>query len=80
MSAPVRFQIAPCEDHDIGARKLRLLERSLDCYLTNLRNIECSMDIDKREHLDLARVVSEVRTLRDQVSGCFAVHIIPDEE
>ena len=80
MNAPVRIQIATTEDHDIGARKIRLLDRALDCYLTNLRNIECSMAIDKREHLDLRRTMSEVKDLRDQVSDCFAVHIIPDEE
>lgn len=82
MTAPlnIREQLAKVQDHDIGARKLRLLERALDCYLSNLRAIETSMAVDKKYNVELAMVVSQVRDLRDQVVKCHAVHIIPDEE
>lgn len=73
-------KIIDVQDHDIGARKQMLLERALECYLSNLRAIETSMAVDKKYNVDLAMTVSQVRDLRDQVVKCHAVHIIPDEE
>lgn len=68
------------QDHDIGALKQKHLERALECYLSNLRAIEGSLDVDKHKDINLSIMVRQVRELRDDIVKCHAVHIIPDEE
>ena len=68
----------PIEDHDIGGRKTQILERALECYLSNLRAIECSLDVDKHKDINLSIMVRQVRELRDDIVKCHAVHIIPE--
>ena len=79
MNAPLTLtKSVPIEDHDIGGRKTQILERALECYLSNLRAIECSLDVDKHKDINLSIMVRQVRELRDDIVKCHAVHIIPE--